>query len=37
MKFKSISIEGAYILSMDEKSDERGNFSRMFCKLEFAD
>ena len=37
MKFKSISIEGAYILSMDEKSDKRGNFSRMFCKLEFAD
>ena len=37
MKFKSISIEGAYIISMDEKPDKRGNFSRMFCKSELAD
>ena len=37
MQFLETSLEGAFIIELDEKKDERGFFARMFCEKEFAD
>jgi dTDP-4-dehydrorhamnose 3,5-epimerase len=36
MKFIKASIEGAFIIEMEEKSDDRGFFARTFCSEEFS-
>ena len=35
MKFTDLSLEGAYLIELEEFKDERGTFSRQFCKEEF--
>ena len=35
MKFEKIEIEGAYLITLEPFEDERGSFSRQFCKKEF--
>jgi dTDP-4-dehydrorhamnose 3,5-epimerase len=35
MKFKELSIKGAYLIELDRHSDERGSFARQFCREEF--
>lgn len=36
MRFKKTKIEGLYIIEPELKSDERGYFTRIFCKEELA-
>ena len=35
MKFNKLSIKGAYRIDLDQLEDNRGYFSRSFCKNEF--
>jgi len=35
MIFKHTSIEGAFVVALDPRRDERGSFARAFCKREF--
>ena len=35
MKFTELSIKGAFLIEAEEHFDERGTFSRFFCKEEF--
>lgn len=35
MIFKELSIKDAFLIELDEHSDERGSFARYFCKKEF--
>jgi dTDP-4-dehydrorhamnose 3,5-epimerase len=35
MKFEETKLKGAYIISLELKTDERGGFARAFCKKEF--
>lgn len=35
MKFTELNIKGAYIIELESHLDERGTFSRQFCKEEF--
>ena len=35
MIFEKLEIEGAYLIKLEPITDERGNFSRVFCKKEF--
>jgi len=35
MKFSKLSIDGAYRIDLDRLEDQRGYFSRSFCKNEF--
>lgn len=37
MKISPLSINGAYLLEMQEFKDERGSFARQFCKKELAE
>lgn len=36
MKFTKTKIKGVYLIELEPKADERGSFSRIFCKTEFA-
>lgn len=37
MKFHKTSLEGAYLIELEKRGDERGFFARYFCQNEFAD
>lgn len=37
MKFKETGLEGAFVLELEPRSDDRGFFSRAFCQREFKD
>jgi dTDP-4-dehydrorhamnose 3,5-epimerase len=36
MKFQQIPLEGAFLVSLDKRCDDRGMFARTFCKNEFG-
>ena len=36
MKFTPASIEGAYVIDLEKRADERGYFARAWCEHEFA-
>ena len=36
MKFDELSIDGAYAIEVERKTDERGYFGRIWCRDEFA-
>ena len=36
MKIKELDIQGAFLIELDEFIDERGSFSRQFCKNELS-
>lgn len=36
MKFHALPIDGAYLIEMERRGDERGFFARAFCAEEFA-
>lgn len=36
MKFTSLPLEGAYLIDLEKRGDERGFFARLFCEEEFA-
>ncbi|MBQ3834894.1 MAG: dTDP-4-dehydrorhamnose 3,5-epimerase family protein [Elusimicrobia bacterium] len=36
MKFTELELKGAYLIELEEFKDDRGTFSRQFCKNEFA-
>lgn len=36
MKFSELTIQGAYLIELEEFKDERGSFARQFCKNEMA-
>jgi len=36
MEFIETILEGAYIINLDPKGDERGSFTRMFCQKELS-
>lgn len=36
MRFTKLTLEGAYIVELEPRADERGWFSRFFCEQEFA-
>jgi dTDP-4-dehydrorhamnose 3,5-epimerase len=35
MKFEPLPLEGAYLVGLEPRADERGMFARTFCKREF--
>lgn len=35
MKFKELTLKGAYLIELEPFCDERGTFTRQFCKKEF--
>ena len=35
MIFEPLNLEGAYLISLDKKEDERGFFARYYCEDEF--
>jgi len=37
MRFVSLPLEGAYVIELDPKRDDRGYFARTFCRNEFAE
>lgn len=37
MKFRPLEIEGAYVVELEERSDDRGFFARTFCVDEFTE
>lgn len=37
MKFQKTYINGLYVIDLEPKEDERGYFSRVFCRQEFKD
>lgn len=37
MFFEETKIRGAYLISLDKKTDSRGGFARVFCEDEFRD
>ena len=37
MKFYDLPLAGAYIIEIEKKGDERGFFSRIYCRKEFND
>lgn len=37
MKFMPLAVEGAYVIDIESRIDERGFFARAFCSREFAD
>jgi len=37
MQFKELSVEGAYLITLDKHEDERGYFSRSWCLKEFSE
>lgn len=36
MKFSELRLKGSYLITLEPLSDERGAFTRQFCKKEFA-
>lgn len=36
MKFQKLPLEGAFLVSLEPRRDERGMFARAYCKNEFA-
>lgn len=36
MKFQQLPLEGAFLVSLEPRCDERGMFARAYCKNEFA-
>ena len=36
MIFHKTPLEGAYLIELERKGDDRGFFSRFFCEREFA-
>lgn len=36
MIFKETELSGAYLIELEERSDERGSFARTFCEREFG-
>lgn len=36
MKFRPLDIDGAYVVELEERTDDRGFFARTFCIDEFA-
>lgn len=36
MLFRATEVEGAYIVELERRADERGSFSRVYCGTEFA-
>jgi dTDP-4-dehydrorhamnose 3,5-epimerase len=36
MKFTTTELEGVYLIDLEPKGDDRGFFSRVFCREEFA-
>lgn len=37
MKFEKIELDGVYVINLEPFRDERGFFSRIYCKREFAE
>lgn len=37
MKFRELPLQGAYIVELQPRGDERGFFARLFCEREFAE
>jgi dTDP-4-dehydrorhamnose 3,5-epimerase len=37
LRFVETGLAGAYVLELEQRSDERGFFARTFCQKEFAD
>ncbi|MFD2676335.1 dTDP-4-dehydrorhamnose 3,5-epimerase [Camelimonas lactis] len=37
MKFHKTPLEGAYLIELERRGDDRGFFARFFCEKEFAD
>jgi dTDP-4-dehydrorhamnose 3,5-epimerase len=37
MKFHKTPLEGAYLIELEKRGDERGFFARFFCEKEFGD
>jgi dTDP-4-dehydrorhamnose 3,5-epimerase len=37
MIFDETRIQGAYVIQLEKKGDERGFFARAFCRTEFAE
>lgn len=37
MKFKELPLKGAYLIDLEPQQDDRGFFSRVFCRNELAD
>jgi dTDP-4-dehydrorhamnose 3,5-epimerase len=37
MKFHPTPLQGAYLIEMEKRGDDRGFFARLFCELEFAE
>jgi len=35
MKFVETALDGAFIIDLEKRSDDRGFFARFFCKIEF--
>lgn len=35
MRFEPLGVEGAYVITLEEKADERGFFARSWCEDEF--
>lgn len=36
MKFQKLPLDGAFLVSLEKRCDERGMFARAFCKNEFS-
>ena len=36
MRFVPTPLEGAFVIELDKREDERGFFARLFCEREFA-
>jgi len=36
MRFVPTPLEGAFVIELDKREDERGFFARLFCESEFA-
>ena len=37
MKFEETRLQGAFVIDLEKRGDERGFFARVFCESEFAD
>lgn len=36
MQFRKTPLEGAYLVELEKRGDERGFFARLFCEMEFG-
>lgn len=37
MRYQATAVDGAMVVSLEERADDRGFFARVFCATEFAD